>query len=335
MRRSRLLVVSLPLLLLGCGGSAGSSGFDLDGGASSSGGPLGGGDGGGSFNGDGGGGDGGAGDGKTLLYAHTDKTLYTFDPDNLTAAPTRVGDFDCIGGSGNATAMTDLGVAKDGKLYGVSEVAAYPLTVQGGSVHCETRWPLPTNAHFYGLTVAPENTVAATEVLIAANGSGQLFQLDATSGTPTQVGTLGVDPNSGKPWALSGDIVFLANGGSPVGFATVRTCASTGTSCVTTDTLIEVNVAAIKPGTQSVLASVRGAVVKGTSCANASSPATFGSMYGVAAFHDKVYGFSRKGEVVAIDNSDGTGCLVASYPSMQFAGAGVTTIAPVTAPPVK
>ena len=332
MRRSSVVAIGLCLVVGGCGGASGSSGFDPDAG---SGGLLGGGDGGGTFNGDGGsGGDGGTGSGATLLYAHTDTTLYTFDPDNLGAAPAKLGDFDCVGGSGNATAMTDLGVTKDGKLYGVSELAAYPLTVQSGTVHCDTKWPLPTTAHFYGLTVAPENTVAATEVVIAANGDGQLFQLDATSGTPTQVGTLGTDPNSGKPWSLSGDIVFLANNGSPVGFATVRTC-TTSSSCSTTDTLIEVDVTAIKPGTQSVLASVRGAVVKGSSCANAASPSTFGSMYGIAAFHDKVYGFSRKGDVVEINDTDGTGCLVASYPSMLWAGAGVTTVAPVTAPPVK
>ena len=38
-------------------------------------------------------------------------------------ALTTVGDFDCVGKTGPAKTMTDLAVAKDGKLYGVSEGA--------------------------------------------------------------------------------------------------------------------------------------------------------------------------------------------------------------------
>jgi hypothetical protein len=227
--------------------------------------------------------------------------------------------------------MTDLAVTKDGKLYGVSEGAAYPLSIAGGSVHCEATWSLP-QTKFYGLTVAPEGVLGKDEVLVAADGDGGLWQIDATSGTPTQVGTLGTDPSSGRPWSLSGDIVFLANGGAPVGFATVRTCSKSG-SCTANDTLIEVDVTAIKPGKQSTLKNVRGAVVKGAWCTNPSSPASFGSMFGIVAYEDKVYGFSRAGDVVEIDNKDGTGCLVSSDPTRKFAGAGVTTSAPVIVPP--
>ena len=308
-----------------CSGSSSASGFSdsADGGG---GGGLGGG--GGGLGGGGEGGGGGGGGGTTLLYAHTDKTLYSFDPKNITATPTNVGDFDCVGQNG-VKAMTDLAVTKDGKLYGVSEGAAFPLTLQGTTVHCESTWTLPATK-FYGLTVAPENTVAAQETLIGADGNGGLWLIDQASGTPTQVGTLGMDPKTMSPWGLSGDIVFLANAGSPIGFATVRACPK-GT-CSSTDTLIEVDIAAIKPGKQSVLKSIRGPVVKGAWCMNASSPATFGSMFGITAYEDKVYGFSRKGDVVEIQNSDGSGCLVSSNKSMLFAGAGVTTTAPVIAP---
>jgi hypothetical protein len=275
--------------------------------------------------------------GKILLYAHTDTTLFQLDPKNLSAALGTVGDFDCIGtATGQAPAMTDLAVGKDGKLYGVSETAAYPLTVQGAGVHCDASWPLPSTAKFYGLTMAPEGTVAKDETLIAANGAGELFRIDATTGATTQVGTLGAD-STGQPYQLSGDIVFLANGGNPIGFATVRTCtpAKKGkpATCSGTDTLIEVDVSAVKPGTQSALKAVRGPVNMGAWCTNPMSPATFGSMFGVAAFEDKVYGFSRKGDFVEIHNTDGSGCLVASYDADKFAGAGVTTIAPVVAPP--
>jgi len=268
-----------------------------------------------------------------LLYAHTDTTLYQVDPEHLDQPPQTVGDFDCIGKSGKAaTSMTDLAVSKDGKLFGVSEGAAFPLEVMGSRVHCGATWSLPMT-RFYGLTFAPENTLAAAEVLIGADGEGGLWQIDPTSGTPTQVGTLGVDKKTGKPWALSGDIVFLANAGSPVGFATVRTCASSGTSCSPNDTLIEVDVKAVKPGKQSVLKAIRGPVTKGAWCTNADSPKSFGGMFGIVAYKDKVFGFSRAGDIVEIHNNDGSGCLISADPAKKFAGAGVTTTAPVVAPP--
>jgi len=308
----------------GCSAHGSQSGFeDGDGGVGSNG------DSGGVF----GGGGGNPGSAPTLLYAHTDTTLYTLDPTKLGAPLTTVGTFDCVGAGSGSSSMTDLAVTKDGHLFGVSQGAAYPLTVQNGVVHCEATWTLP-NTKFFGLTIAPENTVAANEVLIGADGAGGLYQIDPNSGTPTQVGTLGTDPRSGKPWALSGDIVFMANGGNPIGFATVRTCTS-GTNCTTTDTLIEVDVHAIRPGTQSVLKTVRGQVVRGSWCTNASSPSTFGSMFGIVAYEDKVYGFSRQGDIIEIHNTDGTGCLVQAAPSLKFAGAGISTTARVTAPPPK
>jgi hypothetical protein len=234
--------------------------------------------------------------------------------------------------------MTDIAVSKSGKLYGVSETAAYPLSVRGNAVHCEATWTLPAGAKFFGLTMAPENTVAATEVLIGANNAGELFRIDETTGQTTQVGTLGKDAR-GQPYQLSGDIVFLSNGGNPIGFATVRTCTpgshGGAPTCSSVDTLIEVDVHALRAGTQSVLKSVRGEVKKGAWCTNNASPAEFGSMFGIVAFRDKVYGFSRKGDFVEIRNDDGTGCLLAAYPQDKFAGAGVTTSAPVVAPPVK
>ena len=148
-------------------------------------------------------------------------------------------------------------------------------------------------------------------------------------------GTLrsGTDPKTSLPWALSGDIVFLANAGNPIGFATVRTCPPSK-PCTTVDTLIEVDVKAIKPGTQSVLKSVRGQVTRGSWCKNAASPPTFGSMFGIVAYKDVVYGFSRTGDIVEIHNTDGSGCLVSSDTTRKYAGAGITTTAPVIAPPV-
>ena len=324
--RVHWLLFVLPLAA--CSAKDRPSGFEEDGGLGSS-------SGGGGTSG-GLGGDAGSGKGPSgapLLYAHTDTTLYQIDPEQIGGPITTIGDFDCVGTGKPAKTMTDLAVGKDGKLYGVSEGAAFPLSIQGSTVHCEATWALP-QTKFYGLTVAPENTVAASEVLIAADGLGGLYQLDASSGTPTQVGTLGIDPKTNSAWALSGDIVFLANGGNPIGFATVRTCSAGGVKCSTIDTLIEVDVKAIKAGKQSVLKSVRGPVTRGAWCKNTASPQTFGGMFGIVAYKEAVYGFSRQGDIVEIHNTDGSGCLVSSDPSRKYSGAGITTTAPVTAPPV-
>lgn len=269
----------------------------------------------------------------TFFYANSDTTLYRLDPLDLKAPMARIGDFDCV--PSQTSVMTDVAVDKSGALYGVSPAAAWPLSVQGSTVHCEAKWPLPFDTHFNGLTIAPDGTVAAQEVLIGGNATGQLFQIDRGSGAPTQVGTLGTDPISGRPWGISGDLVFMAgvgNGGKPLGFATVRTCV-TPTSCDLTDTLVEIDVAAVKPGVQSVVKAIRGPIKKGAWCANASSPSNFGSIFGIVALHERVYGFSRKGDFIEMSNADGSGCLVWNDPNVRFAGAGITTLAPVTAPP--
>ncbi|MEO7109591.1 MAG: hypothetical protein ABI183_04050 [Polyangiaceae bacterium] len=317
-----------------CGGGSTPSGFS----SPDSGAALGGDGGGTSGNGEGGlsGGDGSTTqDGPAIFYVHTNNTLYSVDPAHVSSPPTTIGKFDCIGsGSGQDSSMTDIAVAKDGSLYGVTQSNAYPLTISGSTVQCTAKWPLPgKNNNFYGLTVAPENTVATDEVLIAADDSGALWQIDSTSGATTQVGTLGTDPLTSKPWGLSGDIVFLANGGSPLGFATVRDSTSDPE-----DTLIEIDVSLVKPGKASTMKGVKGKVVQKAGCAaptTGSTPATgfgFKSMYGIAAYQDKVYGFSHQGDIVQIDNTDGTACLLNNIGSSQFSGAGITTSAPVIAP---
>jgi hypothetical protein len=270
--------------------------------------------------------------GPGFFYANSDTTLYTLNPKQIMAPAVKVGDFDCV--PSQTTVMTDVAVDKNGNLFGVSTSAAWPLTIQNGVVHCETKWPLPQNTHFNGLTVAPENTVDTKEVLIGGNQTGEVYRIDAITGNVTQVGTLGIDPVSGRAWGVSGDMVFMANNGNPIGFASLRTC-STPTSCDLTDTLAEIDVTKVKPGTQSIIKSLRGPIVKGAQCQNAASPKTFGSIFGVVALGTEVYGFSRRGDFVDVANNDGSGCLLWADATIKFAGAAITTVAPVVAPPPK
>ena len=91
--------------------------------------------------------------GLSLFYANSDTTLYQLDPGNPSMPMATIGDFDCI--PSQASVMTDIAVSKDGRLFGVSPAAAFPLTIQGSTVHCEAKWPLPYQTHFNGLTFAP------------------------------------------------------------------------------------------------------------------------------------------------------------------------------------
>ncbi|HEX4515908.1 MAG TPA: hypothetical protein VH054_20305 [Polyangiaceae bacterium] len=269
------------------------------------------------------------GGGKTLLYAHDNTTLYQLDPQSL-GAPVTIGDFDCIGGTNQPTSMTDIAVDKSGNVYAVSQVAAYPLTINGNNVHCAATWTLPAANVFYGLTFAPENTVNAAETLVAADSGGIIWSIDS-QGNTAKLGTFGKDANN-QTYELSGDIVFLANNGTPVGFATVRACPNN--TCATADTLVEIDMTKLKANnTSSVVKSVRGVLHQGSKCQNTTAPPSYGKMYGIAAFEDQVYGFSHDTGIVAINNVDASVCLVTVPNGIAWSGAGVTTVAPVIAPP--
>jgi hypothetical protein len=270
---------------------------------------------------------------KVVFYANTDTTLYRLDPEDLSKPIEKVGDFDCVA-DGQTSVFTDVAVDKTGKVFGVSPAAAWPLTIKAdGTVHCDAKWPLAYGTHFNGLTFAPEKTVDVNEVLIGGNATGDIYRIDTGTGEATQIGTLGNDPDTGLPWTISGDMVFMANNGNPIGFASVRTCPSPPSNCSSNDWLLEIDVKALKPGTQSVAKTVRGKLNRGTSCGGSTSTGSFGSVFGVAAYKDKIFGFSRKGDFIDVSNDTGSGCLVWSNTATKFAGAGITTIAPVTAPP--
>jgi hypothetical protein len=289
--------------------------------------------------------------GPPVIYAHTDKTLFKLDPSSPQLALQELGDFDCVGAQGQDPAITDFAVDKALNLWGVSKSAVHPLTLQNGAVHCGTPIALDPSkdVSFYALTFAPAGVLdASKEVLVAGNTAGELWAID-DQGNLSQHGTFGKVPhddgngnaydskNVGKAWELSGDVVFLANNGKPVGYATVRDCPNppSTSGCNPVNTLIEIDVTKLGAATTgSVTKSVRGQIVQRSGC-NDGTQGDYGNMYGIAAWNDKVYGFSRTGNLVDIDVKDGSGCLAQAYATDKFSGAGVTTLAPVVAPPPK
>lgn len=280
-----------------------------------------------------------------IIYAHTDTQLFTLDPTGELELK-GVGTFNCVGqAAGQDAAMTDVAVGADESVWGISANYVWPL--DGASCAASIALNNPEDVRFYALTFAPAGVLHPTEeVLVAGNTAGELWSIDK-NGTIALRGNFGVVPandgngntyaNVGQRWELSGDIVFVEGGGDPVGFATVRDCPNPPetTGCNPIDTLIEIDVPAIATSTTgSVTKSVRGLIRKADDCDDTTT-GDYGSLYGIAAWGSKVYGFSRDGHILEIDTTDGTACLVDTFPAYKFAGAGLTTLAEVIPPPPK
>jgi hypothetical protein len=293
--------------------------------------------------------------GPTVLFAQDKDTLYQVDPTDPTLAVTQIGKFDCIGAGAAASSMTDIAVDANRNLFGVATSTLFlDMKIQSNSVVACSNGAVPLQGgdKFYGQSFAPKGTLDPNnETLLVGDSAGLLYAADTGTGALTPVGSFGDVPAddgngntypsdknggaAGTTFQMSGDIVFLSNGGSPIGFATVRDCKS-GSTCSSVDTLIELDVAKLASGnTASVRKSIRGQVRKAASCNDAKNTA-YGGMYGIAAYQDRVIGFSSQGFIVSIDNTDGTACLIRDYSAtIKFDGAGVTTAAPVKAPPPK
>jgi hypothetical protein len=260
-----------------------------------------------------------------------------------------VGNFDCIGGgAGHPTAMTDLAVSSDGGLVGVAQGSLFQIQLNGTSgstVHCQgMTLTNPSNQFFYGLSYVPAGVLdASKEMLVAANTAGELWAIDAT-GNLTQHGMLGTVPandgrghlyaNVGQNWELSGDIVFVANGGDPIGFATVRDCPTPPSTagCNMQDTLLQIDMSKLASATTGdVSLQVRGLVVPTPTCAD-QTMSHYGGLYGVAVYQNHLIAFSHGGYVLSIDTTTAQGCVMSSSPVFQYSGAGITTAAPVIKP---
>lgn len=274
------------------------------------------------------------------------------DPKNLDAGLTEIGPFDCVGdkAAGQDEAMTDLAVDRDQNIWGVSWSAVHRLEIQEKKVVCKDSIKLHAgsqsveNIRFYGLTFAPAGTIdKEKEVLVAGNTAGELWAIDA-QGNLKLLGHFGDVPandghgnkytNVGKRWELSGDIVFVEGKDEPLGFATVRDCPNPPNTqgCNKVNTLIELDMKKLgKAAPGSMTKAVRGQIVQRQGCEDGLD-GNYGNMYGISAWGNRIYGFSREGHLVDIAISNGAGCAVQTFDSIKFAGAGITTIAPVEKP---
>lgn len=237
--------------------------------------------------------------GMTVVYAHSDSALFSVDPAARTVRPVGMFRFPT---DGNNHSMTDLAVDASGELTGVTQDALYRIDPDTAACTLIRALPATNTRVFVGLTWVPVGVLdPAREVLLGGATDGTLWRIDPDTGRSTAAGTL----SSG--WGISGDIVSIAGAAT---YATVRRTTGTNTS----DTLVTLTFS----GNTARMTTV--------------GPITgYQSIYGLGYWRSTLYGFTRAGHLITINVRTGAGTDV-SMPTMQFSGAGVTTVAPVAPP---
>jgi len=342
------------LVFLACAGKN-SSGFDDLGGA-----PGGGDDGGTSSSGGPGnpppalGGDGGTQGGQpdggvvvtTTIYGNTDDSLYSMDPQ--TQAVTLIGKFSGTGGGTNDTTVTDVAVNAAGDVYVNTESVIYKAALPSGPGAVQltkiATIALKQNQRFYALAFTPKGALRADEALIGGDGTGEVWSIDPASGATKHLGNFGKDPRDAtKVLALSGDLVFYIDAqNKPTGLATIRSCASGGTSCDhSSDFLAGVDMTALAAAYSSgtPAASLLGGIYGGSG-SSVGSGVGRGDLFGLGAWQGDVYAFGRSAtaspaQLLAVDTQSGKGSALPGTFAFTngWSGAGVTTTVTINVPP--
>ena len=361
-----------------CSSASGQQGFTNNpeggGSGSGSGSSSGGGSGGGSGGSSGGSSSGLTGDGGSIvddsgdggitivntIYAHTDVTLYSVDPQ--TKAVTVVGPFVGTSDSSTDSTVTDLAVDSNHDVYVNTESVVYkaalPATMPG-TVTLTKVATIQGTSKFYALAFAPLGSLDPNiEVLIGGDSNGALWPMDTTTGATVNLGTFGPDKSATddagtNAFALSGDIVFyddLSN--NATGLATIRSCPAGKTNTITNcgkDFLASVDMAALKTAytsktpAASLLGGIYGATVSGGVTTGPGSGTGFGDVFGLGAWNSTVFGFTRtlttpvtSAQLITIDTTSGVGTSVQSFPfakpDLGWSGAGVTTKVTISVP---
>lgn len=232
---------------------------------------------------------------STIVYAHSNTTLYTVDPHTMPPTFMTVGMFTFPAGDTNAHTMTDLAVDATGGVVGVTQNALFHINPT--TADCTLLSTLPGSHGFVGLTYVPAGVLdPGNEVLVGGATDGTYWRIDTSSGAATMLGTF----RGG--WLLSGDLVSIAGAAT---YVTVRQSSTATDSLATLD-----------------LATGNLTIIGDTG---------FHSLYGIGYWRSTLFGFSHSGQFITIDVHTGVGHMVSMpVPSTAgFSGAGVTTVAPV------
>ena len=225
---------------------------------------------------------------NAAVYAHSQSQLYRVDPETLQVS--LVGAFGWPNGNDS---MTDIAIDKAGNMIGVSYTRVY--AVNKDTAVCTFLANLSATT-FNGLSFVPPLSPdpTAEEILVGAEGgTGDVYQIDPTTGAQTYLGSYGGGLGS------SGDIVSVR------GFGTVATVTSLSSA---NDQLARIDT--------------------GTWNATVIGDTGFDEIWGLGFWGDKVYGFTDTNKFLLIDVNTGAGTEVETSPTNWW-GAGVTTSAPV------
>jgi hypothetical protein len=226
------------------------------------------------------------------VYAHSSSQLFEVDPDTLDV--TLIGPFtfpDWIFDS-----ITDIALDKDANMIGISYTEVFAIDKDTAVCH-----HLSTlEGQYNGLSFVPADEIDPTgaEILIGAALSGDISQIDPTTGAATLIG------NYGGGWQSSGDIVSVS------GFGTVAT-VNMGEGTI--DRLARIDLFA---GGVATPIDVSG---NGTG---------YERIFGLGFWRGQVFGFTENQQFLLIDPDTGVGSLVENSIPYWW-GAGVTTEAPI------
>jgi hypothetical protein len=233
------------------------------------------------------------------VYAHSGNKLYQVN--TATLQPMEIG---TMGGLGTQS-LTDLAIDKTDKMVGITLDKLYTIDATTGTATLIN--DLSASAqNFTSLSYVPMdlNNANSPDILVSANSFGEVYQIDASTGTATMLGDFGM--YNSKQIGSSGDLIGVRGFGI---YATVN---------IGTDTTAQDYLARIEPATWAATP-----IGGGTG---------FNDIFGLAYWEGKIYGFvsmgSGAGKVITIDPATGAGTEVNSG-SIRWYGAGVATDAPI------
>jgi len=234
------------------------------------------------------------------VYAHSGGTLYRIDTVNL--GTVQVG---AMAGLGSAS-MTDLAIDKNDHMVGITLNKLYSIDPTSGVVTLIKDLTQAAQG-FTSLSYVPQdlNDPNSADILVSADGSGNVFQIDPTSGDATKIGSYGSVANGVV--SSSGDLIGVRNLGI---YATV----DIGTDRTQNDYLAKIDPVTWK------------ATPLGTGTG-------YNNIFGLGFWGDKIYGFvddktTHTGKIITIDPNTGAGTEILSA-AIEWYGAGVSTDAPV------
>lgn len=249
-----------------------------------------------------------SGPSKGIVYVHTGRTLFLFEPFGKTL--TKIGNFSCLSDA-QFSEVGDIAVNRDGEIYGTTLddnfIKIDPLTASCTNIASATG----ADGYPNSLSFVPRGTLdPANDALVGYFGD-QYVRIDVATGKLTNIGKL--NPNDASTtYESSGDIVSV---GADRTYLSAKTLRS-GVAVDGGDVLVRFD-----PKTGQRLQVSTGTTNRV-------------DIWGMGYWAGTAYGFTAKGEAIAIDPQTGSATVIpldaggARSNQGVFYGAGSTTVAP-------